>query len=141
MTTREKKSRLLMLLGIAMFATSLCLNAVTLSNSSEWPGWFMLVFGAFGLIWGFSLVYLPWLANLLLFITWILFYRKKWEYSVRTPIVAFLLAAGFILVRNINLSLDGGDQPITSLGLGYWIWLGSIAITIIATYIGKQEGY
>ena len=104
-----------------------CDNYGFLSLIIGWMGVFMLHIPAF-----------PWLANPILLASWILF-RKKPKISYTLCIIAFILMLSFLLVDEIISNEAGTTSKVVFYGLGYWLWLLSSFIMIVANIILKKR--
>jgi hypothetical protein len=86
----------------------------------------LLLFGWLGIVttgWG-----IVWLANPLLFISWISFYRGK-KKALPFSIMAAVLAASFLFFKAKN------KNTIIILGAGYWLWLASCIVCFAGVLI------
>jgi hypothetical protein len=74
-----------------------------------------------------------WLANPFLFAAWILIALKSARLSLACGLMALLIASTFLAAREIPMDESGSSRPITGIGLGYWLWLASMAAAIAAS--------
>lgn len=75
---------------------------------------------------------IAWLANPLLIISWILLTRNKksaWLFSLS----AVLFSISFIKFQTIIENEAGHSNPITKIGIGYWLWLSSCLTTFVGS--------
>jgi hypothetical protein len=100
-------------------------------NPRAWdPGWELLINGWLGLIAGAS--GLPWLANPLLMIAWFMYGIKKNVISFLFSLSALSLMVSFLSVKGILRDEAGHYSQITGYGLGYWYWISSAFVILIA---------
>ena len=114
-----------------LYAGSLINNSFCVAGKCNgWPGYGVLIFGAIPLV--SSPANLTWLANPLLFLSWKYTFRLKTKQSIACASVALLLAASFLLFRNVVTNEGGTAAPITGYALGYWLWLASMSCSLLA---------
>ena len=103
----------------------------------EWPGYGILLFGflAVPLSWANA----AWLANPLLFLAWIATGLGRKTPAVALSVAALVLAASFMLAGTVVTNEAGLPFPITGLRLGYWLWLGSTAIALVAAMLCAKQ--
>jgi hypothetical protein len=113
--------KILLVGSIASYAASLATPAFYDSRNTEgWLGLAALISGVFGVLGGFYC----WLANPLLVVAWILALTKKSPWAIcGTAILACLLSSEFMRHDLIYVDEGGSKAKITSLGIGYWLWL------------------
>ena len=85
----------------------------------------ILAMGTFAFLGGGLLEQLIWNANPLYLLTIVFFLMDK-PLAVKTGLGAIVLAALFLTWNEILVAESGRTAQITSLELGYWLWLGSI---------------
>ena len=85
----------------------------------------ILAMGTFAFWGGGLLEQLIWNANPLYLLTIVFFLMDK-PLAVKTGLGAIVLAALFLTWNEILVAESGRTAQITSLELGYWLWLGSI---------------
>jgi len=81
-----------------------------------------------------------WLANPFLIIAWILLARNKraaWIFSFAASIICI----SFLKFHTIIENEAGQYNPISKVGLGYWLWLSSCATTFIGSLIIRISKY
>ena len=121
----------LLALSILAFLGALPLTAFIQAKADE-PFVYsrhLLLLGSIGLVFG----YVEWLANPLLLWSWIASYFNRPRASGLAAICAFGFELMFL--RRHYISWDPGSGRtvfISSLGPGYWLWLVSTCIMIIA---------
>ncbi|MCL1679432.1 hypothetical protein M2T92_10380 [Elizabethkingia miricola] len=76
---------------------------------------------------------IAWLANPLLFISWLLLLIKQPKISTPLSLMAFLLSLSYLSASTITVNEGGSKAAITSYGLGYYLWLASS----ISLFIGN----
>ena len=85
----------------------------------------ILAMGTFAFWGGGLLEQLIWNANPLYLLSIVFFLMDK-PLAVKTGLGAIVLAALFLTWNEILVAESGRTAQITSLELGYWLWLGSI---------------
>lgn len=71
-----------------------------------------------------------WLANPLLFICWLTYYKRP-RLSFFCSLLAFLFAAAFLGFNKVIVNEAGHYSLIVSYRLGYWLWLTSILVMAV----------
>ncbi|CAB3673286.1 hypothetical protein LMG24238_02217 [Paraburkholderia sediminicola] len=123
-----------------MYVASLPFDGFCYHGNNCEAGWGILLFGFLGLVVGGQI---SWLANLLIIPAWLLLLL----HSKASDGVAFMFGLGAIVVGNsflfqgVSTSEAGGPlQQITSLGAGYWVWMGSITLSVVMAAHGVLTG-
>jgi len=128
----EEKSKLktvVLIVGIGLFIFSLfniCFctdNGCRTSIEALLIGWLATLTGGAAI---------TWLANPLLIIAWILLIKNKksaWLFGL----IASIICISFLKFRVIIENEAGHYNPITKIGLGYWLWLSSCLTTFIGS--------
>jgi len=101
--------------------------------------------GAAALFWGFMGMVaggsnLCWLANPLLFGSWITSYFNNLM-SFLFSIFAFIISYSFYFATEIAVDEAGTPREITRLGIAYWLWLLSIFVMLISTSVKLYQNY
>jgi hypothetical protein len=97
-------------------------------SSSSGPAGRLLLEGWKGLASG----YFEWLANPALLLCWILTLRGNRPPAVASAVLALGLMLVFLCRQTLRLP---GGQPgatIVAYGAGYWLWLGSALLMVVA---------
>jgi hypothetical protein len=76
---------------------------------------------------------MTWLANPVLFLSWIAVLRSSREVSIYLSLAALALSAMFLLARTVVG--EKGPLDITCVGRGYWLWLASTVAVGIAAFV------
>ena len=83
-----------------------------------------------------------WLANPILFFSWIKF-KNKPKTSLVSSIITLILMLSFLLFDEVVNNEAGVPEKITSIKLGYWLWVSSAFIMVIGNaflfYKKKKE--
>ena len=129
----DRKMQVAMLMLI--YLASLPFNGFCYGETHCWAGVGILAFGFLGLMMDAQI---SWLANLLIVPTWLLLLvdsKASNRASAMCGIAALLVGNAFLL-QGVNTSEAGGLlEDVTSLGMGYWLWIGSIALsTLVAVH-------
>ncbi|KGT08473.1 hypothetical protein CMU71_00615 [Elizabethkingia anophelis] len=132
-----KPQSLTLTISIALFVASLTQTAVNMGSD------YMLSIAC--LLLGWAEVFeggIAWLANPLLFISWLLLIIKQPKISVPLSLIAFFLSLSYLSVSTITVNEGGGKAEITSYDLGYYLWLASsisMSIGSIWTIISNRR--
>lgn len=98
------------------------------SNPTAWSlGFGLLVFGWMGDI--------SWFANPILFLSWGCIARKKYKMAQVSSLIALLFGLSFLTTKSLLTSTQPSYAMIESYGIGYWLWLMSMGITLIVAII------
>lgn len=125
-------SRPLLIGSIVLYAACLLLDNFCVDNKcGDSLGLLTLIFGAFGTLTGHP-ANLTWLANPLLFLSWI-FIANAWRVpAIAASAAALLVGASFMLAKTVIINESGYPSHVTGYALGYWLWLASMALAIAA---------
>lgn len=125
------KKEYFVLLSIIVFIVALSQPAYCIDNKCglKWGGLISLVSGALGFYTGEAA--LTWLANPLLIVSWITFFNFK-KASFILSIGATGLGLHFLNFNRIMINEGGGYGQITGHEIGYWLWVSSMVIILIA---------
>jgi hypothetical protein len=130
----EEKSKLkipVLITGLGLFVISLFNISFCTDNSCRTSietlliGWLAMLTGGAGL---------TWFANPLLIISWVLIAKNKkaaWLFGL----FATLVSISFLKFQVVIENEAGHYNPITKIGVGYWLWLSSCATTFIGSVI------
>lgn len=94
-----------------------------------------------GILWFFAVSPgFVWLANPLLFISWMSAGKKR-DRSFITSITALLVALCFLFYKSI-IKDEGGSNttPITAHLIGYWVWLASMLTMVLGNFYMQLYG-
>jgi hypothetical protein len=92
-----------------------------------------LVFGWLGLVaYPTNLI---WLANPLLFASWLAILQRLRLRAVACSVAAFGLGGAFLLASKVMASESGYPSAVTGYKAGYWLWLASMAIASFASLL------
>lgn len=138
-------SRWLMLLALSIYTLALiapgplCVDSICKTGIGE--GVAVLLMGWIGL--SGSLANKAWLANPLLLLSWAIFYSgsKNKVPGILIAGAAFLASVSLLLMRDSKFTYfsEGGSQMLSGFQAGYWLWVLSTIVTIIAFYYRKQK--
>lgn len=124
--------RLLVLISsIGLFIASLFQDGFLIegSNPRAWaPCFGLLLIGWIGIFQG----NLTWLANPLILFAWLAYADARSRYqSIPFASLSLCFALSFMLYGKILSSEAGHYSKVTSLELGYWLWVASITSMIV----------
>lgn len=115
----------ILIYGISLFqdcfCTSHCVNS-----------FFALLFGFLPMSSGVANI--CWLANPLLFMSWVVFYKDT-KSSFIFSLLASALSFMFLFATEVAVNEGGSPSQIDSLEIGYWLWLSSIFIISIGNSV------
>lgn len=97
-------------------------------------GFSILLTGWLGLMFG----WLEWYANPLLWTTWLLLLLRKYVPAQVTSVSAVLLALSFVRRPEIPMGPSGPEAEILSLNAGYWLWVASMAMTLVIVQVAAR---
>jgi hypothetical protein len=106
-----------------MFMPTFCMG----DNCNGWPGYAVLGLGWLGLLTGYLTDFI-WLANPLLFASWLAIRLHTRRPAVACSATAFGLGAAFLLASNVMVSESGYPSPVSGYRGGYWLWLASMGL-------------
>ncbi len=127
------------LLSIILFITSLTMPAFFVDRGGTQPeevgslGIFLM--GWMGPLGGAVIPFLFWCANPIYLFCICLFLNRNREQGFYISLVPIVIALVFMQMEKIMMSESGSESPITSLGAGYFLWLGSFLVLSIGTGI------
>ncbi len=123
--------RVALMLSVILFAASLTQDAFCVSGiCSDWPGWSILLFGALG--------HTSWFANPLLGASWIAALLARRLPAMILSVGALALGASFLFETSVITNEAGMANPVTGLREGYWLWLASMAFSVIAAFFARK---
>lgn len=124
-------STLFLAISVTTYIASLCLEPYEIANrTTSSHGIGLLLLGWLGLIYGC----ISWLANPILFASWVAIFIKRKGHATFYASLATLLMLSFLLYKNEPYVMDA-IEPITDYFLGYYLWVisGISAIACGAT--------
>lgn len=130
---------LVLLASILVYIACLSQDSFCVNGScSDWPGWGVLMLG-----WIEGAIHpragVSWYANPVLYVAWFFISRADRKKALRFSVAALLLAAWFLLVRNVAVSEQGALSDVTGYALGYWLWLASTGLAVVAALLVKSK--
>lgn len=103
-------------------------------------GFGLLLIGIFGVLAG----QFAWFANPVLLLAWVWLWRSDPRCrgrDLKLALVALGLALSFLLhsttFNGIGFTENRPPVPIVGYGLGYWLWLGSIAVVVFGSLVTR----
>lgn len=135
MTKTEKNRKTiwltsLIVFGLSLFSPTYCTNV---KCSEPLSGFLDLLFGWFAALFMGS-TYFAWFANPF-FITAIFTNKKSPVLSLIFSIIAFAIGLTFLKGGQVLLNEAGHKGYITKLHIGYWLWITSMAVMIVASLL------
>jgi hypothetical protein len=91
-------------------------------------GFWLLVFGPWALLQGI----VAWLANPVLFVSWVATARQKHGAALVFSLMALGLGFSFFLHQDSNFHDGSGTNTIGHTALGYWLWIASMVTAALA---------
>jgi len=116
--------------SVALFVACLTQDGYYIDDPDprKWsPGWGLLLFGWMGLLSGT----VAWLANPLLFASWVFLAMSKFRAAFYLALGAFLIAMSFLLNSEVISSTKPDYSKIVGYGIGYWLWIASALILAV----------
>lgn len=126
-----KKSRLIVLISIVLFITSLALPAVFTQKGSEMYGLAVFLLGWADLSGDGT----SWLANPVLLFSWIFLLVKQPKIAAFLGLCSVGMALYYLTETEITVNEAGHKYPITSYGFGYYLWLASCATMFVGSLL------
>jgi hypothetical protein len=77
---------------------------------------------------------LTWLANPILFISWINLKRDK-KLSFYTSLTSTIISLIFLMFKNVISNEAGHYEVVTSYKIGYWLWVTSSSSMLIGNSV------
>jgi len=104
-------------------------------------GWFPAILGILSIFSDdHSLTYsLSWIANPVLWTAWVAIFKKSIKTTIAAGISALMLSLIFVKTKEITTP-DGAYRNIT-MGAGYFLWVGSAAVTAICAFLQSIENW
>ena len=130
-------------LSLIIFIISLFNNAILYSdnqgNIHNTSAWMCLCFGWMSIFSGGILETLVWSANVFylisVFITFISKAQKKQSITIFSTIALFLSLS--YIFQSIHFEGDNGSFLIVKLDIGYWLWILSIVIVFLVSFLNN----
>ncbi|WP_073553053.1 hypothetical protein [Elizabethkingia meningoseptica] len=130
-----KAVKIILIISIGLFVLSLTQTAVFMNKGGDDN--YMLSIAC--LLLGWAEVFeggIAWLANPLLFISWILFLIKQTRITAFISLAALLLSLSYLSASTITIDEGGNKADIISYGAGYYLWvLSSLSLFIGCIWI------
>ena len=126
---------MVLILSMFLFLASLTQYAYLTEGGSNDGGdraFVLLLFGWLGTL--TTGAGISWLANPLLIISWITFYKKK-KIALPLSIGAMVMAASFLFFKSIITDEAGNEHAIIGYCAGYWLWLSSCIVCFTGALI------
>ena len=127
----KKLKKIFLTISVVLFITSLtqkCYCTTTACADSIMVfllGWAATVSGGAGFVW---------IANPLLFASWLLL-KKNLKTSMFLSVFAALLSLSFLLFDSVLDNEAGQKHEITSYRPGYWLWTASTLCMLVAAFV------
>jgi hypothetical protein len=117
------------ILAVSLLLFLICLTQdgflVEGENPRAWSSaGYLLLFGWLGLLSGV----VAWLANPLWVAAWIAFAWRRRRLALGLGLAALLCALSFLKVDTVMVSEAPTFAKVTSVGVGYWLWIASMAV-------------
>jgi len=127
-------SRYLLVLSVGLYAACLPLDPFSVQgHPSGWPSWSILLIGWLPL----AAANLAWLANPLLLTAWYSIFTQGGKQAKSLSLLSLIAAGSFLLMRTVVNNEGGIPVPITGYNSGYWLWLTSIGVALLAAFVTK----
>ena len=122
---KSKIKSVILIIGVGLFFFSLfnisfCTNnGCRTSIEAFLIGWLAILAGGAAI---------SWLANPFLIISWVLLTKNK-KYAWLFSLTALVFSISFLKFQTIIENEAGQYNPISKIGIGYWLWLSSCVTT------------
>ncbi|WP_223151131.1 hypothetical protein, partial [Flavobacterium sp. GP15] len=140
MQLKIKSPKIYVIVSLAIFTVSLTQTAISSSEFEDktLSGIATLVMGGLSVLGGGILEWLIWLVNPLYFFSLYLFLKSKNKAKMYS-LLSTTIALSFVTWNKILVSESGKLGNIDSLGLGYWLWVSSLAILTIGIFLVEKD--
>ena len=126
-----------LIISIVLYAACMFLDTFSVTGQRSFAdGWWLLFFGWTMLDRGHE--YLAWLANPLLFLGWILVLLRLRLPAAGSAMGALAFGIAFLGATTVDVSSDGPVE-ITGYKEGYWLWLASMAVALVAAVLSARQ--
>ncbi len=119
----------LLYFSACLFIGSLFLPGFVTPDQGAWPGYMILAFGYIGIF----LFVFAWFANIFGFVAFIFALTKQYKVALFLAVVAVLVALDAYGFHSIPG--DDGSEPVSYLGIGFYIWIVSFLILAVYSFI------
>jgi hypothetical protein len=137
----ESAARRVACVSVLLYAVLLYAVALVSAVLPGWQGWGVLLYG-----WRESLipradprVAFGWLANPLIWASWVLVFRSAYGKAAVLATLATLLGLGVQFGTRIVVNESVAPLPMPRLGPGYWLWVAGLAVALLAALIGLRQ--
>lgn len=96
------------------------------------------LFGWLGILVGGKGIYLVWFANPL-FIIGLIMNKKSPTSALILSIIACILSLAFLLGGEVLINEAGHVAQISTLQIGYWLWLTSMVLLVAASFYSLRK--
>ena len=117
-----------LLLSVGLYLLSLTQTALP-----GYLGWEVLLFGWLGIFQ--TIANTTWIANVTLLASWIANITSERVVAVSLSVITVVVAAVFLVCKNIIMGEDGTLRPIEGYFLGYWLWLASMITALVSALL------
>ena len=140
MQLKIKSPKIYVIVSLVIFTVSLTQTAISSSEFEDktLSGIATLVMGGLSVLGGGILEWLIWLANPLYFFSLYLFLKSKNKAKIYS-LLSTTIALSFVTWNKILVAESGKLGNIDSLGLGYWLWVSSLAILTIGIFLLEKD--
>ena len=133
--TRRSWTRALLILAVLCYIASLASPAIMTDNDGAWYGYLVLLLGWQGIFAGMF----AWIANLL-FIIGLGFCLLKMNKIARISVIcAFIVSLQSFYFTSYPAYYGGTSTVEVYLSYGFYLWLSSFALLLIATIIAPRD--
>lgn len=108
------------------------------NGNGIYPSYELFLSGAVSFIGGGLFESMIWMANPFYFVGLVYFYKSKQD-SLKFSFISLIISTSFILWKEILVSESGRTAKITTLGIGYWLWVSSILVLTISIFIDAKR--
>jgi hypothetical protein len=138
---RQLKNKLI-LISLSIFILSLFFDAFKVEDMGKiknYSSFEVLLIGPISFLGGGIFEFFIWTANIWFLISLFSVFMKKYLISILSGLIAFLIAGTFIFYKEILAAENGRMAEITSLNMGYFLWMTSILFVAFSSVYLKIE--
>ena len=81
-----------------------------------------------------------WCANPVLWAGCLLLAARRWRLTALAGCLALVLGSAMLLAVVINYARADIRWSVADYRVGYWLWLGSMALLVLAALVGRRVG-
>ena len=131
-------ARVVLIVAVVVYLVSMPLDIFCIDGKcSDWQGWGALAFG--WLVLAGADANMAWLANPMLLVAWISILLDRRLVALGFALGALVIGLSFLTFETVVTNEGGVASAITGYRLGYWVWLASMAVTVLSALMIRPE--